>query len=97
MFGAYHGSEVGFVFDVKQELHGSELDLAERMATYWTGFAATADPNPAAAAEDAQSSSTPSFASPSFHKEAGAEVGGGGGSVCLNGGAKTHIFCAILY
>lgn len=45
VFGAYHGSEVGFVFNVKRELHGSELDLSARMASYWTNFAAVANPN----------------------------------------------------
>ena len=45
VFGAYHGSEVGFVFDVSRELHGSEHDLAARMASYWTNFAASGNPS----------------------------------------------------
>jgi hypothetical protein len=42
------GAEVPFVFYDDFELKGGELQLAEAMAVYWTTFAATGDPNPAA-------------------------------------------------
>ena len=43
--GAFHGAEVPFVFNDQFELEGGERDLSERMATYWTTFARTGNPN----------------------------------------------------
>jgi len=46
--GAYHGSEISFVFDVfPEERPKDEIDseLADAMGAYWVQFAATGDPN----------------------------------------------------
>ena len=39
------GAEVPFVFHDEFELVGGELALSATMATFWTNFAATGDPN----------------------------------------------------
>ena len=39
------GAEVPFVFHDEFELVGGELALSSTMATFWTNFAATGDPN----------------------------------------------------
>jgi para-nitrobenzyl esterase len=49
-YGAYHGSEVQFLFDVRASVPASSLtapqqELAENMQRYWTQFARSADPN----------------------------------------------------
>jgi hypothetical protein len=93
VFGAYHGAEVGFVFDVKREMHGSELDLAERMARYWTNFAATGDPNRVGQAQTQEAE--PPVGVPGRRSVSPSEWGGGAMSgagsgaagVCLNGGS----------
>ncbi len=46
--GAYHGSEIPFVFDVfPEDRPKDEIDarVAEAMSSYWVQFAATGDPN----------------------------------------------------
>jgi para-nitrobenzyl esterase len=46
--GAFHGSEVVFLFDVPElevNLSPPQRELADAMARYWGGFAATGDPN----------------------------------------------------
>eukprot|EP01052_Picozoa_sp_SAG31_P034254 SAG31_NODE_3977_length_3702_cov_1.536775_2_plen_282_part_00 len=43
--GAFHGAEVPFVLFDTFELSGSEIETAATMATFWTNFAATGDPN----------------------------------------------------
>ncbi len=89
VFGAYHGSEVGFVFDVAQELHGSEHDLAARMASYWTNFAASANPSPSKHVDEDQSVDT-------VNQEDQLEIAAGqsafaavstNAASCLNGGS----------
>jgi len=49
-YGAYHGSEVQYLFGVRQSvpapaLNASQLQLAASMKSYWTEFAKDADPN----------------------------------------------------
>ncbi|ADD43042.1 carboxylesterase/lipase family protein [Stackebrandtia nassauensis] len=47
-YGAFHGSEVPYLFDihgVDMELSRPQAKLGERMIAYWTRFAATGDPN----------------------------------------------------
>lgn len=49
-YGAYHGSEVQYLFDVRASvaapaLTSSQLALADNMQRYWTQFALEADPN----------------------------------------------------
>jgi para-nitrobenzyl esterase len=49
-YGAYHGSEVQFLFDVRASVPAPSLtapqqELAENMQRYWTQFARSADPN----------------------------------------------------
>jgi para-nitrobenzyl esterase len=51
-YGAYHGSEVQYLFDVRANvpapaLSTAQLALAESMQSYWTRFAKVADPNSA--------------------------------------------------
>lgn len=43
--GAFHGAEVPFVLFDTFELTGPEVALGAQMATAWTNFAATGDPN----------------------------------------------------
>lgn len=43
--GAFHGAEVPYVFYDSFELVGAEQELSATMATYYTNFAATGDPN----------------------------------------------------
>eukprot|EP01052_Picozoa_sp_SAG31_P022723 SAG31_NODE_1822_length_7193_cov_3.631802_6_plen_218_part_00 len=43
--GAFHGAEVPFVFHDTFELVGGEKDLSSQLATYWTNFASSGDPN----------------------------------------------------
>ena len=45
-FGAFHGSEVPFVYYATIELEGEqELKLSEAIVQYWAGFAYNGDPN----------------------------------------------------
>jgi para-nitrobenzyl esterase len=49
-YGAYHGSEVQYLFDVRinvpaPSLTAQQLQLADNMQRYWTQFARAADPN----------------------------------------------------
>jgi para-nitrobenzyl esterase len=49
-YGAYHGAEVQYLFDVRQSvpapaLTASQLELAANMKSYWTEFAEDGDPN----------------------------------------------------
>jgi len=45
-WGAFHGSEVPFVWDARFELTGpAEMELAKTMVRYWSNFAKTANPN----------------------------------------------------
>jgi para-nitrobenzyl esterase len=53
-FGAYHGAEQPYLFDVRGEVGTATLTpaqrpLAEAMVTYWTAFARTGDPSSTAA------------------------------------------------
>ena len=43
--GAFHGAEVPYVFYDSFELVGAERELSATMATFYTNFAATGDPN----------------------------------------------------
>jgi para-nitrobenzyl esterase len=52
-YGSYHGSEVQYLFDVREAVPAPALtapqqQLAEAMQSYWTQFAKVADPNSAA-------------------------------------------------
>ena len=49
----FSGAEVPFVFHDEFELVGGELALSSTMATFWTNFAATGDPNMGPDADDA--------------------------------------------
>jgi para-nitrobenzyl esterase len=49
-YGAYHGAEVQYLFDVREavpapSLSAAQLELAASMKQYWTSFAKAADPN----------------------------------------------------
>jgi len=45
-WGAFHGSEVPFVWDSKFELTGpAEIALSKKMVRYWSNFAKSGDPN----------------------------------------------------
>jgi para-nitrobenzyl esterase len=51
-YGAYHGSEVQYLFDQRANvpapsLTTQQLQLADSMQSYWTQFARAADPNSA--------------------------------------------------
>jgi para-nitrobenzyl esterase len=51
-YGAYHGSELQYLFDVRRTVPAPDLDanqeqLSDAMQSYWTEFAATGDPNSA--------------------------------------------------
>jgi hypothetical protein len=50
--GAFHGAEVPFALFDTFELTGSEVELGAQMATFWTNFAKTGDPNLAFPADD---------------------------------------------
>lgn len=43
--GAFHGSEVPFVYGDTFELVGGELTLSESMSQFWTNMASSGDPN----------------------------------------------------
>lgn len=46
LFGAFHGSEVPFVFGYPAELNSAaEIQLARSLGCYWANFAHTGDPN----------------------------------------------------
>ena len=88
IFGAYHGSEVGFVFDVAQELHGSEHDLAATMAYYWTNFAAFANPSPDIDGNDEQSMNAMSREADEFEAPQSSFGNASTNTAnCLNGGS----------
>lgn len=49
-YGAYHGSELQYLFDVRRTVPAPELDpdqlqLADAMQSYWTEFASSGNPN----------------------------------------------------
>jgi para-nitrobenzyl esterase len=49
-YGAFHGSELQYLFDVRRtqpapDLDPAQLQLAAAMQSYWTDFAASGDPN----------------------------------------------------
>jgi len=53
-YGAYHGSELQYVFDVRESvpapaLNANQLQLASQMRSYWAQFAKTGNPNGAGA------------------------------------------------
>jgi len=45
--GAYHGSELFYLFNFGANLNGDQLHLADKMIRYWSHFARTGDPNSA--------------------------------------------------
>ncbi|MFI5863954.1 carboxylesterase/lipase family protein [Streptomyces sp. NPDC051546] len=49
-YGASHGSELPYLFDTGLPMSAGQQVLSERMAGYWTRFAATGDPNAPGAA-----------------------------------------------
>ncbi|MFI9380764.1 carboxylesterase/lipase family protein [Kutzneria sp. NPDC052558] len=43
--GAYHGSEMGYLFDFGAPLNPQQSELSRQMVGYWTNFARTGNPN----------------------------------------------------
>ncbi|NUR96574.1 MAG: carboxylesterase family protein [Kribbellaceae bacterium] len=43
--GAYHGSEIAYLFDVGVTLTQQQTELSQQMVKYWTNFARSGDPN----------------------------------------------------
>src|SRR5262249_7751857 len=43
--GAYHASEISYVFDNVKEATPADKKLEDEMSSYWVNFATTGDPN----------------------------------------------------
>lgn len=43
--GAFHGSELPYLFDLGAELNPAQSELSQKMLSYWTNFARTGNPN----------------------------------------------------